>query len=133
VVEAGEFVYYPANYWHQTENQAPLNIAFSSSIADDNNYKLVMYVLCAVPTWPEGAEPSTSPFQFLFVVCAQGGAEKRVFASEVQMAVLFGPVQVPGDAVQVVGRPLRPGTRAHHLLSGRASLTKTLALLSALI
>ncbi len=41
VVRAGEMVFYPADYWHQTENQVTPSIAVSSSMLDETNWDLV--------------------------------------------------------------------------------------------
>ena len=40
-MNAGEFVYYPYGFWHQTENLDDENIAFSTSLIDQNNFEVV--------------------------------------------------------------------------------------------
>ncbi len=40
-VNSGEFVYYPSGYWHQTENLDDENIAFSTTLIDQNNFQAV--------------------------------------------------------------------------------------------
>ena len=42
-VEGGDMVYYPAGYWHQTENLDDENIAFSTTLVDNNNFQAVEY------------------------------------------------------------------------------------------
>eukprot|EP00455_Lapot_gusevi_P053087 TRINITY_DN8208_c0_g1_i1.p1 TRINITY_DN8208_c0_g1~~TRINITY_DN8208_c0_g1_i1.p1 ORF type:complete len:463 (+),score=120.37 TRINITY_DN8208_c0_g1_i1:80-1468(+) len=40
-VHAGEMVYYPADYWHQTRNMATPSISVTSTMVDHNNWRLV--------------------------------------------------------------------------------------------
>jgi hypothetical protein len=51
VVATGEVVYYPADYWHQTENLATPTIALTATIMDKNNWRIIVDELdqeCAV-------------------------------------------------------------------------------------
>eukprot|EP01006_Ploeotia_vitrea_P049971 TRINITY_DN67398_c11_g3_i2.p2 TRINITY_DN67398_c11_g3~~TRINITY_DN67398_c11_g3_i2.p2 ORF type:complete len:569 (+),score=335.79 TRINITY_DN67398_c11_g3_i2:3-1709(+) len=41
IVKAGEMIYYPADYWHQTENLATPSMSISSTIVDENNFKIL--------------------------------------------------------------------------------------------
>ncbi len=38
VVKAGEMIYYPRDYWHQTENLETPSVSVSASILDENNH-----------------------------------------------------------------------------------------------
>ncbi len=38
IVSAKEMIYYPKDYWHQTENLATPSVSLSASILDENNY-----------------------------------------------------------------------------------------------
>lgn len=41
VVETGEMVFYPADYWHQTENVATPTISVTATVMDRNNYHMI--------------------------------------------------------------------------------------------
>lgn len=41
VVEGGEMIFYPADWWHQTENVRTPSISASSSVIDHNNHALI--------------------------------------------------------------------------------------------
>jgi len=41
VVHAGEMIYYPREYWHQTFNLATPSMSISSTILDQNNYQFI--------------------------------------------------------------------------------------------
>ena len=47
VVETGEMIFYPADYWHQTENVRTPTISVSSSIMDANNHEFIITELDA--------------------------------------------------------------------------------------
>jgi len=47
IIEAGEVIFYPADYWHQTENLATPTISLTTTIMDANNYEWVMEELRA--------------------------------------------------------------------------------------
>jgi len=51
VVTAGEMVFYPADWWHQTENVQAPSVALTDTIMDGNNHELIIDELrqeCAV-------------------------------------------------------------------------------------
>jgi ribosomal protein L16 Arg81 hydroxylase len=47
VVETGEMIFYPADYWHQTENIRTPTISVTSTVMDQNNYELIIAELVA--------------------------------------------------------------------------------------
>ena len=42
VVEAGEFIYYPMDYWHQTRNLETPSISITSTMVDQDNWRAVI-------------------------------------------------------------------------------------------
>lgn len=45
VVQAGELVFYPRDYWHQTRNEADLSVAISGSVVDSFSYREIRETL----------------------------------------------------------------------------------------
>jgi ribosomal protein L16 Arg81 hydroxylase len=42
VVETGEMIFYPADYWHQTENVQTPTISVTATVMDANNYQFII-------------------------------------------------------------------------------------------
>lgn len=47
IVESGDMLFYPKDYWHQTENLATPSICVSASVLDEHNYREIAHELKA--------------------------------------------------------------------------------------
>ena len=95
---AGDTLYYPPNYWHQTMNLDNETIALTSRILHVDNYKLVFQKFreeCAKPpyTVPKGYEP---PPRLSAHVCAKLDECEAYVAERVH-----GVMRYDGDAARM--------------------------------